>query len=128
MIYFKQARLHPARAELEMALVIDESLAKATYGLGLIEARQGDMAAAANHFAHAAELRPNYGEALMNLGVARMRLGQIQQAIEAYLQVTELGPDNTRAHMYLSDAYSKIGDPQSSAEHRARAHQLEEGS
>ena len=48
---------HGQRQLAEGVLQFDDSLAEASYGLGLIEARQGQMAQAANRFARAGALR-----------------------------------------------------------------------
>ena len=82
------------------------------------------MAQAANRFARAGALRPDYAEAFMNLGVARMRLQQSAEAVDAYLKVSAIDPNNARVHMYLSDTYRQMGDSLQSAAHRDRAHRL----
>jgi predicted TPR repeat methyltransferase len=70
------------------------------FGRGLAE--RGDLTAAADLFAQAVELAPNFTSAWFALGEARDKLGQTADAVAAFRQAQTLDPQDHRgAGLYL---------------------------
>ena len=73
---------------------LDPNLAEAHARLGLELGRQGDDAAALEHFAQAVRLKPDLLEARLNLGIALMKQGRQADAITEFNEVLRRDPNN----------------------------------
>ncbi len=94
-------QVEPAAARLEavLALAADaETRARAHYNLGLLEAGRGSQDSAAEHFATAVELRPDWSDAHLQNAAALARAGRPAAAAAAYARAVTLVPDNAAAH------------------------------
>jgi tetratricopeptide (TPR) repeat protein len=97
--------LDAARKEFEAELALNPSDAAAEYQVGQILAAQQREADAAVRFARAAELAPDFGEALLALG--KLRAGD--EAIALLERAVRLQPANEAARYSLMLAYRKAG-------------------
>ncbi len=82
-----------ARAALDHALELDDSLAKAHNTLGVMAAQDGHVAEAIARWRKAVELNPNDYQTLYNLGVTLEKQGDLMAArthFEAYLRTAPL--------------------------------------
>lgn len=86
-----------AAAALYRTLLDTGQAAAAHHGLGLIEIRQGQSAAALTDLAKAVALQPLNTTYLGDLGYARLRSGDMSGARQPLATAAELAPDNTKA-------------------------------
>jgi len=83
-----------AERHIRRALVLAPDHAEARTLLGWIELEvRRDYAAAIEHYAAVAQLRPNFPEAYNNLGVAWKKKGELDRAVENFSRALELRPD-----------------------------------
>jgi adenylate cyclase len=82
----------PARAAVNKALELDESLAEANASLGLLDTLDLRLERAITHFERAVQLKPNYATAHHWLGLGHLSLGHFDQAIAEGKRATELDP------------------------------------
>ena len=101
--------LDDARREFEEELTIDPGNAAAEYELGEMarQARQWDQAI--EHFARAAQLEPEFTEALIGLGKSLVSAGRAREAVAPLENAVKLDPQNPNAHYQLSFAYRRLG-------------------
>jgi tetratricopeptide (TPR) repeat protein len=101
--------LDDARREFEEELTIDPGNAAAEYELGEVarQARQWDQAI--EHFARAAQLEPEFTEALIGLGKSLVSAGRAREAVAPLENAVKLDPQNPNAHYQLSFAYRRLG-------------------
>jgi predicted O-linked N-acetylglucosamine transferase (SPINDLY family) len=94
------------RAELlaKQALSINARDADAWHLVGVVAARQGQHARAADAIGHAIALNPNAAQFHVNLGNARFEQGDDASAIESYRRAIELEPSNEAVHKLLAGA------------------------
>ncbi|MCP4330673.1 MAG: tetratricopeptide repeat protein [Alphaproteobacteria bacterium] len=100
---FQAGRLSEAMAVCRTLLAQAPERADAHAFAGMIALRQGDAATAAEAYAAAVALRPDYAEALYNLGNAFKMLDRMGDAEGAYRRVIELRPD-------LAPAWHNLGN------------------
>jgi tetratricopeptide (TPR) repeat protein len=77
--------------------------------LGVAYFERGETRRAAQEFARALGLRPDWPRALVNLGNARLALGDVSGAIEAYQRAVALVPEDPGAANNL--AWALLQDP-----------------
>jgi TolB-like protein/Tfp pilus assembly protein PilF len=82
----------PARAAVNKALELDDSLAEAHASLGLLDTLDLRLERAITHFERAVQLKPNYATAHHWLGLGHLSLGHFDQAIAEAKRATELDP------------------------------------
>lgn len=103
-LMLQTGRLDEAEAAFREALSYDRSIADAHNGLGVVAAqRDGDLAAAVEHWQRALEYSPDQPRVLYNLGYTLARLGRVEPAIAAFERYLELEPDDTDARRILAD-------------------------
>ena len=102
--------LPEAQHEFEEELKNDPGNAAPEYELG---ARQWNDAI--GHFERAAELDPQFAEALIGLGKSLVSAGRVQEAVAALERAVKLDPANPNAHYQLSFAYRRLGRDQEAA-------------
>lgn len=72
---------------------------------GVALGQMGQHEAAADAYARALALHPDYPEAHNNRGISLARLGQVEPAMEAFRRAIALRPDYADAWMNLGDAF-----------------------
>ena len=70
---------------------------------------QAQFAKAAECFAEAARIRPDYADAYNNLGNCRARQGRLEEAITYYRQAVALNPKLVQAQTNIGAIYRKLG-------------------
>ncbi|MCA8950064.1 MAG: tetratricopeptide repeat protein [Planctomycetes bacterium] len=97
-----------ARAAFEQALVIDDACAPAIAGLGMVEAQEGDHAAAIAAFERAIAIDPRCENAHYNLGVSLALTERHEAAASCYRRTLELNPFHLHAMVFLGDALARL--------------------
>ena len=103
------AVLEQARKEFETELALNPSDAVAEYQVAQILAAEQKKAEAAPHFERAAELRPDFPEALIAVAKLRMEARRYPEAIALLQRAVKLQPRNETAHYNLMMAYRNAG-------------------
>ena len=98
-----------AKEEFQKELQIDPQNAGAEYILGEM-ARQGSQwEEAVPHFAQAAKLDPNFGDAFMGWGFCLVTLKRYEEAVAPLRSAVRLQQGNPSAHYNLAVALSRSG-------------------
>lgn len=105
------AVLDEARGEFEAELSLNPSDAVAEYQVAQILAAQQNKPEAAQHFERAAELRPDFPEALIAVAKLRSDAGRYSDAIDLLARAIRLQPRNETAHYNLMLAYRHASRP-----------------
>lgn len=103
------ASLSKAQKEFELALAADPGDAHSEYQLGEISWRRRQPEEALRHYSRAAELRPDFTDALIALGKLRTFQGQPEKALPVLQEAIRIDPGNEVAHYRLAQAYKKLG-------------------
>jgi tetratricopeptide (TPR) repeat protein len=103
-----QGHVPQARAWLDKAQSLSPNDPAVYNYLGLMEAREGNLALAEQHFDMAVRLNPASDEAAYNAGVAALELGHTDSAIR-YLEQAVKRSDESRVHQALAAALSAAG-------------------
>jgi tetratricopeptide (TPR) repeat protein len=82
-----------AAAVLERAVGCDQSSADAWFALALVRQDQRDVAAAAEAYRHALDMRPDFAEAAVNLGACYQEIGDVGAAKANYRLALRLKPE-----------------------------------
>jgi tetratricopeptide (TPR) repeat protein len=110
------ARLHSqkfdeARAAFENALRLDEGLAQAHFGLGLISKQLGKIEEAIAHYWTGLDCAPQHDQALLDLGVLLAERNQTKEAVGCWQRILERNPEHAQAHHNLGVAMAQMGNP-----------------
>lgn len=81
----------------------------ALHGLGLAQARGGDVKAAIPNLRRALERRPQYAKGWANLGNARMGSGENQEALACFERAIKIEPALKGNHYNLGNCYLALG-------------------
>lgn len=120
-IHFRLARLmlsrpnpaadfqEQAKKELQQELEINPSDAGAEYVSGELARQMQDLPAAADHFAKARTLDPNFGDAYLGLGMTLLSEKKYEDAIAPLEAAVKLEPGNPAGHYSLATAYARTG-------------------
>jgi Tfp pilus assembly protein PilF len=98
-----------ARQALEAALALDDGVARAHNGLGVIAAAEGRWSEAIERWRRAAALDPRDYQTLFNLGSTLLKEGRREEArpyLEAYLRTAPValeGRDRERVRAWLRE-------------------------
>jgi tetratricopeptide (TPR) repeat protein len=103
------AVLDQARREFEAELLLNPSDAAAEYQVGQVLTAEQKKSEAAAHFEHAAELRPDFPEALIAVAKLRSDAKRYPEAIALLERALKLQPRNETAHYNLMMAYRNAG-------------------
>jgi tetratricopeptide (TPR) repeat protein len=103
------AILDEARKEFEAELSLNPSDAVAEYQVAQILTARQEKAQAAAHFERAAELRPDFPEALIAVAKLRLDAKRYGDAIALLERTVKLQPRNETAHYTLMLAYRNAG-------------------
>ena len=98
-----------AKKELQQELEINPSDAGAEYVSGELARQMQDLPAAAEHFAKARTLDPNFGDAYLGLGMTLLSEKKYQDAIAPLEAAVKLEPGNPAGHYSLATAYARTG-------------------
>ena len=101
--------LGPARKEFEAELALNPSDAVAEYQVAQILTAQQKKSEAAAHFERAAELRPDFPEALIAVAKLRADAKRYPVAIALLERAVKLQPRNETAHYNLMMVYRNAG-------------------
>ncbi|MFN7984950.1 MAG: tetratricopeptide repeat protein, partial [Vicinamibacterales bacterium] len=100
----------PLLATAEMRAITETNLAVALQS-------EGRADAAAEHYARAIAIQPDYAPAYNNLGVMQRASGKLDEAIATYRRALSIKGDYPDAHYNLANALLAKGNPQEAAEH-----------
>jgi tetratricopeptide (TPR) repeat protein len=103
------AALEQARKEFEAELALNPSDAVAEYQVGQVLTAEQKKPEAAAHFEKAAELRPDFPEALIAVAKLRSDAKRFADAIALLERAVKLQPRNETAHYSLMMAYRNAG-------------------
>lgn len=102
-------RLGDAEALYRHILLIEPGNETAQNNLGLILLDRGDLAAALEHLAAAAQAAPDSADAQHNYGLAKKKSGSHEEALTLYRRALELRPDYAEAHNNLASLLQELG-------------------
>ena len=117
-----------ARKEFEQELAIDPVNAAAEFWLGEIARREGQWEDAIAHFASAAKLDSNFGDALLSLGTSLNSAKRFDEAIPPLEQYVKRAPEALAGHYQLYIAYLRTGRKEDSVREMTLHQQLSEKS
>lgn len=89
--------------------------------LGIVEGRRNNHTAAAEHFALAVALTPDFSEARSNLGAALSTLGRPAEALPHLEAAARLTPESVEVHVVLGGALAALRRHEEAAAAFARA-------
>jgi tetratricopeptide (TPR) repeat protein len=110
-----------SRSLLERALRVTKSNFLAHNNLGVILAKQGDFAAAEEHFRAAVRFKPRYARAHRNLAGVLVQTGRIEEALQHYYRALELAPQDPELLYNLGAALARVGRLDEAAAYCSRA-------
>ncbi len=117
-----------ARKEFEQEIAIDPVNAAAEFWLGEIARREGRLEDAIPHFASAAKLDSNFGDALLALGTSLNSAKRFTEAIPPLEQYVKRAPEALAGHYQLGIAYARTGRKEDSVREMTLHQQLLEKS
>lgn len=79
------------------------------FNLGIGYEAKNDHANAAEHFARALELAPEYIDARKNLAISRMNLGDYDTAEAGFIEIIEMDPSDPQSHVDLAVLLYRTG-------------------
>ena len=120
--------LEDAKKEFELELAIDPVNAAAEFWLGEIARREGKWEEAIPHFAAAAKLDSNFGDALLSLGTSLNSSGRYAEAIPPLEKYVKMAPQAVAGHYQLYVAYSRVGRNEDAAREMALHQEMREKS
>jgi tetratricopeptide (TPR) repeat protein len=103
------SRLNFAIELLRDALRLDSSEPVYHFELGISLSRAGQLEAALTHFRRAADLKPDYQDAVVNTGTLLDRLGRNEEAREWFQRAIELDPTCSIARFNLGNTHRTAG-------------------
>jgi len=121
----RRGALQQAREDLNLAIKSYPKAADLLDLLGVVEAQQGDLAAAAANFKKSIELDPHLVGAYLNLGhIYQQQIGKDKsaapKAITVYTRLLGIDPENVEANFQLALLNEQQGDYRSSLAHLER--------
>jgi tetratricopeptide (TPR) repeat protein len=120
------AALERARKEFETELSLNPSDAVAEYQVGQILIAEQKKSDAAAHLEKAAELRPDFPEALIAVARLRTEAKRYSDAIALLDRAVKLQPRNETAHYNLMMAYRSAGRTADAQREKAELDKLQE--
>ncbi|MDH5527811.1 MAG: tetratricopeptide repeat protein [Nitrospirota bacterium] len=90
VLYLKQGRESLARVQFDQAVTMEPVFPGAWFNRGLLLARAGDDAGAAEHYRRVTARNPNHFEAHYNLGLALLRQDDTEGALKAFTTAQNL--------------------------------------
>ena len=100
----------PMLSKTEMRAITETNLAVSLQ-------TEGHVDAAADHYARAIAIKPDYAPAYSNLGVMQRAAGKLDEAIATYRRALSIKGDYPDAHYNLANALLAKNNPQEAAEH-----------
>lgn len=111
MLASEDNRPGDARAALEKALKLDPTSSTALRSLGELEFNAGRYSAAALHFEHAREARPDDATSWLREGEAKVKMGDLEGARQALESSLKLTPGQIDARLLLGEVYLHLKNP-----------------
>jgi tetratricopeptide (TPR) repeat protein len=119
------ANLDQARKEFEAELALNRSDAVAEYQVAQVLTAEQKKSEAAAHFERAAELRPDFPEALIAVAKLRSDAKRYPEAIALLERAVKLQPRNETAHYNLMMAYRNAGRAADAQREKAEIEKLQ---
>lgn len=119
------AALENARKQFEAELSLNPADAAAEYQVGQILTAEQKKPEAAAHFERAAELRPDFPEALIAVAKLRLETKRFDDAIALLEKAVKLQPRNETAHYNLMMAYRNAGRTDDALREKAELDRLQ---
>jgi tetratricopeptide (TPR) repeat protein len=119
------AVLDQARKEFEAELSLNPSDAVAEYQVAQILTAEQKKPEAATHFERAAELRPDFPEALIAVAKLRLEAKRYSEAIALLEHTVKLQPRSETAHYSLMMAYRSAGRAADAEREKAELNKLQ---
>jgi tetratricopeptide (TPR) repeat protein len=119
------AVLEEARKEFEAELALNASDAVAEYQVAQIYVTEQEKSKAAPHYERAAELRPDFAEALIAVAKLRLDAKRYADAIPLLEHAVKLQPRNETAHYNLMMAYRNGGRASDAEREKAELEKLQ---
>ncbi len=119
------AVLEEARKEFEAELAMNASDAVAEYQVAQIYVAEQEKSKAAPHYERAAELRPDFAEALIAVAKLRLDAKRYTDAIALLERAVKLQPRNETAHYNLMMAYRNGGRASDAEREKAELEKLQ---
>lgn len=92
----------PARRSLERASALDPQFPAVFFQRGIIDLREGDVAAAVADFGYATTLKPDSPAYFLNLGIAQYQAGRLADAVPSFRRAVALNEDLVSARLLLA--------------------------
>ena len=108
----QMARIKKAKTAVEESRATAEDY----FRLGVAYNKAGMAEKAAEAFAKAVKLKPDFAVAYHGLGVSYAKVGKYEEAVEALERAVEIKPDLAEAHGNLGFLYDHLGRPEEAAE------------
>lgn len=115
--YFYAEMDAKAQDAFEAALVLDPSLSRAHFFVGLIQRYAGDLEISAQSFRSAIALDGTDEETFVELGRTLQGKGDPGAASEAYKSALAIDPKNLHANFHLATIYAEAGDTAGAEKH-----------
>ena len=107
-LYGEMGRYEDAVLSLSRCLELSRSF-DATFNLGLVRFRQGELAEAERLFRQALDIEKRHALAHYYLGLCRSKRGLVADAVEAFAAALGLDGELVRARYHLGRSYSRLG-------------------
>ena len=115
-IYLAQNKLTDARSAFEKAVQLPANypgtVARGWNNLGIVDAREGQLDFAVQHFKKSLEIDPNYSVAINNLGNAYRQAKNWSEAQRTFEQSLQIDAQDSEANYGLGMVYAQKNDPQ----------------
>ena len=106
-----QGHLLDAKHEYTTCLKMNPNNSIATFNLGLVQRKMGDLPGARKTFERALELDSTFREPAMELAALRAQDHEYSQAIDLLKPVVERNPEMREARLSLAKTYIQANDP-----------------
>ena len=107
---FEQALALPADAAQAQTHTHTQARAQVHHDLAVVLTKQGEVAAAVEHYRTADRLQPGQADTCRNLGVLLEGQGQRDEAIECFQRALVANPQYAEVHYFLAVALGKQGE------------------
>ncbi|MBP9218117.1 MAG: tetratricopeptide repeat protein [Sterolibacterium sp.] len=109
---FEQALALPADAAQAQTHTHTQARAQVHHDLAVVLTKQGEVAAAIEHYRTADHLQPGQADVSRSLGVLLYGQGQVDAAIECYERALQANPEYAEVYFFLATALDRKGDIQ----------------
>lgn len=107
-LYERTGRHELAVSHYQRALALDAGSVEALRGIGVLQGRNGDVAAAEATLRRVVQLEPDYWRGYASLGYLQYSLGRFDEAAEAFARGVERNPYNPHLLNNLGGVYLQL--------------------